>query len=50
VPQGPTGGLGVVGNLLQQLWLLWLGVANDVFNGMDTSNLVVLPCRPQSAV
>jgi hypothetical protein len=29
MPQGPTGGLGVVGKLLQQLGLLWLGIAND---------------------
>jgi hypothetical protein len=29
VPQGPTGGAGMVGNLLQQLGLLCLGIAND---------------------
>jgi hypothetical protein len=34
MPQGPTGGTGVVGNLLLQLGLLWLGIAND---GLDSA-------------
>jgi hypothetical protein len=34
VPQGSTGDLGVVENLLHQLELLWLGIANE---GLDNA-------------
>jgi hypothetical protein len=39
----------VDGNLLQQLGILRLGVANDVFNNVGTSGLAVLPCCTWSA-
>jgi hypothetical protein len=44
VPQGPISGPGVVGNLLQQLGLLWLGIANDgLGSAWSVPRLVALP-------
>jgi hypothetical protein len=39
VAQGPTGDPGVVGNLLQQLGLLWLVIAND-----GLGSVLSMPC------
>jgi hypothetical protein len=49
VPRGSTGGPGVVGNLLQQLGLLWLGIANDALGSMWSAPCpVALPHRVRS--
>jgi hypothetical protein len=50
VPQSLTGGPVVVENLLQQVGLLWLGIAKYGSDSVGTSGLVVLPHRTRSAV